>query len=255
MAINRKGLDPLLLKTKQAIPIIDAIQNLNIIEFLYSGPKKYSTIPPRTGRNPTDRPYVREPVKAGKRVKGKPVAIGISKRGNLLIRIHVEPPSVSRKGFSKHGWRTFMLSRMRDIKVLKDKNFSLSIPKYNGGGPDDTFVRTLLFITPKSVAENSKTVFELKREERLKEQQRIDLKKISDERKEKAIKELKKKKTFTSESIKKEKESKFRLSSSAKKIIEPTQTSKPKSGVAKAISSFRSRLKSIGRSLRGRLKN
>ena len=49
MAIRKEGLDPLLLKTRQALPVIDAIQNLNIIEFLYTGPRKQQTIPPRTG--------------------------------------------------------------------------------------------------------------------------------------------------------------------------------------------------------------
>ena len=234
MAIRKEGLDPLLLKTRQALPVIDAIQNLNIIEFLYTGPRKHQTIPPRTGRNPTDTPYRREPVKPGKRVKGKPVAIGISKRGNLLIRIHVEPPSVSRKGFSKHGWRTFMLSRMRNINIIQDKNFTLSIPKYNGGGPDGTFVRTLLFITPQSVKENSQSVFDKKREDALKEKQRIELKKVTEQRKVKA-------------------KPKFRLSASAKKLTEPKEVSKPsitaKSGVRKNIATFRSRLKKIGRSL------
>ena len=253
MAIRKQGLDPLLLKTKQALPIIDAIQNLNIIEFLYSGPRKHQTIPPRTGRNPTDTPYRREPVKPGKRVKGKPVAIGISKRGNLLVRIHVEAPSVSRKGFSKHGWRTFMLSRMRNINIIEDKNFTLSIPKYNGGGPDATFVRTLLFITPQSVKENSQSVFDKKREDALKEKQRLELKKVTEQRKIKAEKDLKSKKTFTSESLLKDKKPKFRLSASAKKLTEPKEVSKPiitaKSGVRKNIATFRSRLKKIGRSL------
>jgi hypothetical protein len=141
---------------------------------------------------------------------------------------------------------------MRNINIIQDKNFTLSIPKYNGGGPDGTFVRTLLFITPQSVKENSQSVFDKKREDALKEKQRIELKKVTEQRKVKAEKDLKSKKTFTSESALKEKP-KFRLSASAKKLTEPKEVSKPsitaKSGVRKNIATFRSRLKKIGRSL------
>lgn len=183
MPAPRKNIDPLLTKTRAAKPIVDAILNLNQIEFYYSGPTKPST-------------YVagqRKPVKRGRRVKGKPVAIGISKRDRLLVRIHVEPPSVSLRGFQEHGWRTFMLSRMSSVRVLKDKNFSLSIPKYNGGGPDGAFKRTLLFITPESVKENSKTAFEMRREEILRKKQEKEFEKIAKQRKEKARKDLREK--------------------------------------------------------------
>lgn len=183
MPAPRKNIDPLLTRTRAAKPIVDAILNLNQIEFYYSGPTKPST-------------YVagqRKPVKRGKRVKGKPVAIGISKRDRLLVRIHVEPPSVSLRGFKEHGWRTFMLSRMSSVRVLKDKNFSLSIPRYNGGGPDEAFKRTLLFITPESAKENSKSAFEMRKEEILRKKQEKEFKKVAKQRKEKAKKDLRNK--------------------------------------------------------------
>lgn len=93
-----------ILKTSNTKPLSDAIQGLRKIEFYYSGPRK-----PK-----------KKSVKAGKRYKVEPFAIGPSKKGNLLLRAWVEPPSTSKSGFNKTKWRTFIISRMSDIKILDD---------------------------------------------------------------------------------------------------------------------------------------
>lgn len=98
-------------------PIVNAIKNKNPITFYYSGPRK-----PK-----------KDSVKPGTRIRAEIVAIGLSKKGNLIVRGYVQPPSVSKKGFGEHGWRTFMVSRMGNIQILTDETFDTKRPKYKEG--------------------------------------------------------------------------------------------------------------------------
>jgi hypothetical protein len=117
-----------ILKTTRTKPIVDAIKNRNKITFYYSGPKK-----PK-----------RDSVKPGYRVKAEAVALGLSKKGNLVMRAYVQPPSTSKKGFAKHGWRTFILSRMSGTQIT-DEVFNEKRPGYkegNDNGLSVTYVTT-----------------------------------------------------------------------------------------------------------------
>jgi hypothetical protein len=98
-------------------PIVNAIKNKNPITFYYSGPRK-----PK-----------KDSVKPGTRIRAEIVAIGLSKKGNLIVRGWVQPPSVSKRGFEEHGWRTFMVSRMSNIQILTDETFDTKRPKYKEG--------------------------------------------------------------------------------------------------------------------------
>ena len=104
-----------ILKTTKTKPIVDAIKNRKKIDFYYSGP--------RNGR---------DSVKSGKRESAELVAMGLSKRGNLIVRAYVDTPSVSKKGFEKTNWRTFMVSRMSDVKI-SDEKFDQKRPDYEEG--------------------------------------------------------------------------------------------------------------------------
>ena len=104
-----------ILKTTKTKPIVDAIKNRKKIDFYYSGPRKG-----------------RDSVKSGKRESAELVAIGLSKKGNLIVRAYVDTPSVSKKGFEKTNWRTFMVSRMSDVKI-SDEKFDQKRPDYEEG--------------------------------------------------------------------------------------------------------------------------
>lgn len=126
-----------ILKTSRTKPIVDAIKNRNPISFMYSGPRK-----PK-----------KDSVKAGKRIKAEAVAIGLSKKGNLIMRAFVQPPSVSKKGFEKHGWRTFMLSRMSNVEIHSDETFNNKRPNYKEGSDNSmtvTYVTTDWNTQPKT---------------------------------------------------------------------------------------------------------
>lgn len=119
-------LEDSILKTTKSKPIADAIKNRKKISFMYYGPQS-----PK-----------KDSVKQGKRIKVEPVAIGLSKKGNLVIRAWVDPPSVSKKGFDKTHWRTYMVGRMRDIQV-HDETFDSKRPDYvegNDGSMSITYV-------------------------------------------------------------------------------------------------------------------
>jgi hypothetical protein len=116
-----------ILKTSKTKPIVDAIKNRNKISFFYTGPKKPA----------------RDSVKQGNRIDAEAVALGLSKRGNLVVRAYVQPPSVSKKGFDKTGWRTFMVSRMGNLKV-SDEKFDQKRPDYKEG--DDKSM-TVTYVT------------------------------------------------------------------------------------------------------------
>ena len=104
------------INTSKTRPIINAIKNRNKISFYYKGP----TSPKKTS------------VKPGYRVKAEVVALGLSKKGNLLVRAFVKPPSTSKKGFTNTGWRTFMVSRMSGLQIT-DEVFNEKRPGYNEG--------------------------------------------------------------------------------------------------------------------------
>ena len=112
------------LNTNKTRPIIDAIKNRKKISFYYKGP----TRPKKNS------------VKPGYRIKAEAVALGLSKKGNLVVRAFVKPPSTSKKGFVKTGWRTFMLSRMGSLQVSDDV-FNEKRPGYSEGD-DKSFTVT-----------------------------------------------------------------------------------------------------------------
>jgi len=120
MSLNKTILTVLeeqnVLKTTKTKPIVDAIKNRKKVSFYYSGPRK-----PK-----------KDSVKPGKRVDAEAVALGLSKKGNLIMRAYIQPPSVSKKGFDKTGWRTFMLSRMNDVQI-SDETFDSKRPQYKEG--------------------------------------------------------------------------------------------------------------------------
>jgi hypothetical protein len=97
-------LESSILSTSKTKPIVNAIKNKNKISFMYNGPRKPEKIR----------------VLPGKRINAEPVAIGLSKKGNLVVRAWVGPPSVSKKGFAKTNWRTFMVSRMYNVQISTD---------------------------------------------------------------------------------------------------------------------------------------
>ena len=118
----------LVLKTTKNKPLADAITNRHPITFYYTGPRK----PKKTN------------VKAGYRVKAEAVALGSNKKGNLVVRAWIDNPSKSKRGTpsnvgnekANYGWRTFLVSRMSAIDVLKNETFDVPREKFNGGGDD-----------------------------------------------------------------------------------------------------------------------
>lgn len=120
MSLNKTILTVLeeqnVLKTTKTKPIVDAIKNRKKVSFYYTGPRK-----PK-----------KDSVKPGKRIDAEAVALGLSKKGNLIMRAYIQPPSVSKKGFGKTGWRTFMLSRMNDVQI-SNETFDSKRPQYKEG--------------------------------------------------------------------------------------------------------------------------
>ena len=104
--------------TSKTKPIANAIVKRHPITFYYSGPRK-----PK-----------KNSVKAGKRIKAEAVALGLHKNsGNLIVRAYVQPPSVSKKGFEKHGWRTFLVNRMSNVEINTNETFDVKKPLYKEG--------------------------------------------------------------------------------------------------------------------------
>lgn len=97
-------------------PIVDAVKNRNPITFYYTGPARG-----------------KDSVKSGPRYRVEGVALGLSKKGNLVLRGWVRPPSTTKSGFSKSGWRTFILSRMSNVTVLDKEMFDQKRPGYKEG--------------------------------------------------------------------------------------------------------------------------
>lgn len=116
-----------ILGTTKTKPIVDAIKNRNKISFYYSGPK----VPKK------------DSVKSGYRVKAEAVAMGLSKKGNLIVRAYVQPPSTTKTGFGKGGWRTFIVGRMSNVNIT-DEKFDSKRPNYKEG--DDNSM-TVTYVT------------------------------------------------------------------------------------------------------------
>jgi hypothetical protein len=99
----------------------DAIINRNPVSFYYNGPKGE--------------------VLPGRRVRAELVAMGLTKKGNMVVRGWVQPPSVSKKGFNnsnqntpEYGWRLFIITRMSGINIYEDETFNQKRPGYNENG-------------------------------------------------------------------------------------------------------------------------
>ena len=100
--------------------LANAIKKRNPISFFYNGP--------------------RDQVQAGRRVKVEVVALGLSKKGNMIIRGWVQPPSRSKTGFTKNNWRTFMVSRLSQVEIFDQETFDTKRPGYKEG--DDKSMST-----------------------------------------------------------------------------------------------------------------
>ena len=85
-------LEQSLLKTPRGKLFADAIKNRRKISFVYYGPTK-------TKKDFEGKKI--DSVLPGKRVKVEPVALGLNKKGNLVIRAWIGPPTLSKKGFKK----------------------------------------------------------------------------------------------------------------------------------------------------------
>ena len=122
----------LVLKTSKSKPLVDAIINRHPITFYYSGPRK-----PK-----------KNSVKAGYRIKAEAVALGLNKKGNLIVRAFIDDPSKSKRGTpgqvgmekSNFGWRTFLVTRMTGVQVLTNETFDSPRAKYKAGDDDSMSV-------------------------------------------------------------------------------------------------------------------
>lgn len=113
-----------ILKTSKTQPLVDAIRKRHPITFYYTGPQKPE----------------KERVLPGTRQSGEPVALGLSKKGNLIIRVFVPSPNVSKKGLDKTQWRTFMVSRMSNVQIDDEVTFDEKRPQYKEGNDDSMSV-------------------------------------------------------------------------------------------------------------------
>lgn len=115
-------------KTK---PLVDAIKNRNPVTFYYSGPTKPE----------------KDSVKKGVRIRAEVVAMGLSKGGNVIVRAYIQPPSVSKKGYSKTNWRTFRVDRMSNINVLTNETFDTKRPGYKEGSESNSGPMVTTYVT------------------------------------------------------------------------------------------------------------
>ncbi len=115
-------------KTK---PLVDAIKSRNPVTFYYSGPTKPE----------------KDSVKRGVRIRAEIVAMGLSKKGNVIVRAYVQPPSVSKKGYNKTNWRTFIVDRMSNINVLTDETFDTKRPGYKEGAESNRGPMVTTYVT------------------------------------------------------------------------------------------------------------
>jgi hypothetical protein len=118
-------------KGKKSNTLVSAITNRNPITFYYSGPKEPA----------------KDSVKPGVRIRAEAVAMGLSKGGNVIIRAYVQPPSVSKKGYSKTNWRTFRVDRMSNLQILQDETFDITRPGYKEGAESDKGPMVKTYVT------------------------------------------------------------------------------------------------------------
>lgn len=106
----------LLIEASRMSALESAVKNRRRIKFYYAGP--------RSGK---------DSVKAGSRYEVEPVAIGLTKKGNMAIRGWVNnTSSVTKTGFEKGQWRTFLVSRFHMLDIT-DEVFNEKRPGYKEG--------------------------------------------------------------------------------------------------------------------------
>jgi len=116
---------------KKSKPIISAIKNRNPVTFYYSGKSSSE----------------KDSVKRGVRVRAEIVAYGLSKKGNEIVRAYIQPPSVSKKGYDKTNWRTFIIDKMSNINVLTDETFDIKRPGYKEGAESNRGPMVTTYVT------------------------------------------------------------------------------------------------------------
>jgi len=114
ISLNKDGV-PKYLSNSSSRPgsIANAVKERHPVSFFYNGPRKT--------------------VQAGKRVKAELVALGLSKKGNMVVRAWVDQPSRSKTGFQKGNWRTFMVGRMNQVEIFDDETFDQKREGYKEG--------------------------------------------------------------------------------------------------------------------------
>lgn len=114
LATNKDGV-PKYLNNNSSRPgsIANAVKKRNPVSFFYNGP--------------------RGKVQPGKRVKAELVALGLSKKGNMVVRAWVDQPSRTKTGFEKTNWRTFMVSRMNQVEIFDEETFDQKREGYKEG--------------------------------------------------------------------------------------------------------------------------
>jgi len=114
VATNKDGV-PKYLNNSSSRPgsIANAVKKRNPVSFFYNGP--------------------RNTVQAGKRVRAELVALGLSKKGNMVVRAWVDQPSKSKTGFQKGNWRTFMVGRMNQVEIYDEETFDQKREGYKEG--------------------------------------------------------------------------------------------------------------------------
>jgi hypothetical protein len=122
---------PTNLRGKKTESIVSAITKRHPVTFYYTGP-----------RTPE-----RDRVKPGTRIRAEIVAMGLSKKGNPIVRAFVDEPSTSKTGFSKNNWRTFIINRMSNITVLNDETFDDKRPGYKEGDESTAGPMAVTYVT------------------------------------------------------------------------------------------------------------
>lgn len=122
---------PTNLKGKKTDSLVDAITNRHPVTFYYTGPRK-----PEKDR-----------VKPGTRIRAEIVALGLSKKGNLIVRAYIQEPSVSKTGLANNKWRTFIVNRMSNITVLTDETFDAKRPGYKDGEESKSGPMAVTYVT------------------------------------------------------------------------------------------------------------
>lgn len=155
-----------LLQIVEAYSRPDAIKNAVInrrrIKFYYAGPRKG-----------------KDSVKAGGRYEVEPVAMGLTKKGNMAIRGWVNNTgSVTKTGFEKGQWRTFLLARMHQLDVTDDI-FDEKRPGYKEGD-DSSFKVTYATSDWEKKPYRRKFEKELSRRERAAREKELALQKQKD---------------------------------------------------------------------------